>query len=155
TAGMVPLAGLLAACRPPLAWETAPVKIPRVGVLAFGSPGQPSLLDAFEQGLTDQGYTHGKNIIIEYRFAEGKLERFPTLAADLVNLPVDVILAALSPAIEAAVQATRTIPIIMGVSSEPVEQGFVVSLHRPGGNVTGLTSMSLLLSQKRVEVLQD
>jgi putative ABC transport system substrate-binding protein len=153
--GLIPLAELMAACRLPLARETAPVKIPRVGVLAFGSLGQPSLLDAFEQGLTDHGYIHGGNIILEHRFAEGKLERFPTLAADLVNLPVDVILAALSPAIEAAMQATRTIPIVMAVSAEPVEQGFVASLPRPGGNVTGLTSMSLLLSQKRVEVLQE
>lgn len=153
--GMVPLAGLLAACWPPLAREIAPAKIPRLGVLAFGSPGQPSLLDDFEQGLTDHGYIHGGNITIEYRFAEGKLERFPALAADLVNLPVDVILAALSPAIQAAMQATSTIPIIMAVSSEPVEQGFVASLPQPGGNVTGLTSMSLLLSQKRVEVFQE
>src|SRR4051794_35336931 len=108
--GMVPLAGLLAPCSPPLARGAAPAKIPRVGVLAFGSPGQPSLLDVFEHGLTDHGYVPGANISFEYRLAEGKLERFPALAAELVNLPVDVILAALSPAIQAAMHATRTIP---------------------------------------------
>jgi len=126
-----------------------------VGVLAFGSPGQPSLLDVFEHGLTDHGYVPGANISLEYRLAEGKLERFPALAAELVHLPVDVILAALSPAIQAAMHATRTIPIVMAISAEPVEQGFVASLPRPGGNVTGLTSMSLVLSQKRVEALRD
>ncbi|HLH23454.1 MAG TPA: ABC transporter substrate-binding protein [Chloroflexota bacterium] len=147
--------GWLAGCAARVAPAAPPAQPPRVGVLAFGSPGQLGPLEAFEHGLTERGYDLNSTLSLEYRFAEGKPERFPALAAELVGVPVDLILAASSPAIQAAMQATQTIPIVMAVSAEPVEQGFVASLARPGGNVTGLTSLSLQLSQKRLEVLRD
>jgi len=112
-------------------------------------------VEAFRQGLRDLGYIEGKNIVLEYRYAEGKIERLPHLAEELVRLPVDVIVTALSPAIHAAKRATDTIPIVFAVSGNPLATGYVASLARPGGNVTGLSAMDYELSGKRLELLTE
>ena len=115
----------------------------------------PSFLDeAFRQGLRELGYVEGQNIAIEHRAAEWKYERLPGLAAELVRLKVDVIVAASGPATEAAKQATRTIPIVFTVSGDPVAEGFVASLARPGGNLTGLATISPELVGKQLEMLK-
>ena len=143
--------GLLAA---PLDADAQPAgRNPRIGILRPGSPPDP-LLDAFRQGLRELGYEEGRNISIEYRWAEGRDERFPGLAADLVRLKVDVIVAG-AGAVEAAKHATTTIPIVMPVSNDPVRVGLVASLARPGGNVTGLTSLSGQLPGKWMELLKE
>jgi len=116
-----------------------PGKTARVGFLSFVTT--PFLDEAFRHGLRELGYVEGKNITIEYRSAEGKDERLPGLAAELVRLKVDVILAASPPATEAAKQATSTIPIVFTVSGDPVAEGLVASLARPGGNLTGLATL--------------
>ncbi len=145
--------GLLSGCEmrdPPAA------KIPRIGFLAVGSrEGRAFLIESFLQGLREHGYVVGQNIVIEYRFSEGRNERLPELAAELVALKVDLILASGSPASLAAKQATRTIPIVMGsLATNPVETGFIASLARPGGNITGMTEMASQLSGKRLELLK-
>jgi len=131
-------------------------KIPRTGIL-WPSPLTSSghFFDAFRQGLRELGYVEGRNVIIEFRSAEGRMERLPELAAELVNVPVDVIQAATSPTIRAAQQATRTIPIVMGNCQDPVGEGFVASLARPGGNITGQTLFSPVLAPKRLQFLKD
>jgi putative ABC transport system substrate-binding protein len=113
------------------------------------------LLQAFRVGLRELGYVEGKNIQVEVRWGEGKLERLPALAAELVQLKVDVIVAASSPSVVAASQATRTIPIVMPVSSDPVGDGLVASLAHPGGNITGLSMMSPELGEKRIQLLKE
>jgi putative ABC transport system substrate-binding protein len=129
-------------------------KHPRIGILRPGSPPDP-LLDAFRQGLRELGYDEGRNISIEYRWAEGRDERLPELAADLVRLRVDVIVVG-AGAVEAAKRATTTtIPIVMPLSGDPVQAGLVTSLARPGGNITGLTSLSGELPGKWVELLKE
>jgi putative ABC transport system substrate-binding protein len=105
--------------------------------------------------LRELGYVEGKNIILEYRYAEGKFERLPDLAAELVRLKVDVIVTASTPAIRAAQHATNTIPIVMANVGDPIAQGFVASLARPGGNITGFTNLSPDLSTKRLELLKE
>jgi putative ABC transport system substrate-binding protein len=127
-------------------------KTPRVGVL---SPSADSFLDAFKQGLRDLNYIEGRNIVLEYRSAEGRIDRLSELAAELVRLKVDVIVAITSPAVRAAKQATSTIPIVMGGVDDAVEQGFVVSLARPGGNITGTSWLNPELSGKRLELLKE
>jgi putative tryptophan/tyrosine transport system substrate-binding protein len=114
-------------------------KIARIGYLALNLPLHPHLREAFRQGLRDLGYVEGRNLVIEYRDAEGKVERLPALAAELVALKVDVILAGGTPGVVAATQATRTLPIVFASALDPVRSGFVTSLARPGGNVTGLS----------------
>src|SRR5262249_31093953 len=117
-----------------------PEKVPRVGTLWTNNPSADQrALDAFQQGLRDLGWVEGKNVVIEYRWAEGRLERSPTLAAELVRLKVDVIFASSTSAAVAAKDATRTIPIVMATGGDVVARGLVTSLARPGGNVTGLT----------------
>ena len=128
-------------------------KIPRVGVLRQGSAPDP-LVDAFRQGLRDLGYVEGRSIRIEYRWGEGRAERLPDLAADLVRLKVDVIVAGGSDAV-AAKLATPTIPIVMPVSIDPVRVGLVASLHRPGRNVTGLASLWDEMPGKWMELLRE
>jgi len=128
-------------------------KLPRIGILSPGFPGPSPLLDAFRQGLRELGYVEGQNIAIEYRFAENKPEPLPDLAAELVRLKVDVILAINTPAVQAAKNATKTIPIVFTWVSFP--DSFVASLARPGGNVTGLTTLSEDLSGKRLELLKE
>ena len=131
-------------------------KLPRIGIL-WPNPLAASghLVDAFRQGLSELGYVEGHNMMIEFRSAEGRMERLPDLAAELVRLPVDVIQTATSPTIRAAQQATRTIPIVMGNSQDPVSEGFVASLARPGGNITGQTLFSPDLAAKRLQLLKD
>ncbi len=133
-----------------------PAKIPRIGILWFNPISATGhLVEAFRLGLRERGYVEGQNITIEFRSAEGKLERLPDVASELVRLKVDVIMTGTTPLIRAAQQATRTIPIVMGNSTDPVGDGFVVSLARPGGNITGLSSLSLELAGKRLELLKE
>jgi len=133
-------------------------KVPRIGMLLTGSPEFPrsrAVRDAFLQGLRDLGYSEGQNIVIEYRWAEGRDERFPDLAAELVRLKVDVIVTWATPAALAAKQATTTIPIIAGVMADPVRDGLVASLARPGGNITGTTFLGPELVAKRLGLLKE
>ena len=113
------------------------------------------LLEAFRQELSKLGWIEGKNIAIEYRFAEQKSERLPELAADLVRLKVDLIVVSGTPTALAAKKATTTIPIVMASAGDPVGAGLVASLARPGGNVTGFSSLSPELNTKRLEILKD
>jgi putative ABC transport system substrate-binding protein len=131
-------------------------KIPLVGVLEPG-PQLPvsGCLTAFQQGLRDLGYVEGQNITFAYRYAEGQQDRLPALAAELVQLTPDVLWTISGVAVRAAKQATTTIPIIIGVATELVEQGFVESLARPGGNLTGLDIRDLELLGKRLELLRE
>jgi putative ABC transport system substrate-binding protein len=147
-------AGLLAA---PLAAEAQPAgKGPRIGILWAYSPSVVLLFaDAFRQGLRGLGYVEGQNIALEERWAEGRFDRLPSLAAELVRLNVDIIVTASTPAVQAAQQATRTIPIVMTLVTDPVESGVVASLARPGGNVTGLSLMHPELSGKRLALLKE
>ena len=112
-------------------------------------------IEAFRQGLRELGYVEGKNIVIEWRYAEGKLDRLPALAAELVRLKVDIIVTAGAPATRAAKEATVTIPIVMTQVGDPVGSGFVASLARPGGNITGLSTLAPELSGKRLELLKE
>ena len=130
-------------------------KIPRIGWLANNPAGSPHLLEAFLQGLRDLGYVEGRNVVIEHRSAEGKWERFPALAAELVALKVDVIVAANSLAVLPAKQATRTIPIVFTAVPDAVGSKLVASLARPGGNVTGLSALSPELVGKCLELLKQ
>jgi putative ABC transport system substrate-binding protein len=147
----------LASLAAPLATEAQQAaKIARIGYLAANLAASPQLLEAFLQGLRDLGYVEGRNVVIEYRSAEGKLERLPALAAELVALKVDVIVAGGgAPAALAAKQATRTIPICFIAVGDPVTSGLVTSLARPGGNVTGLASLTPELVGKRLEQLKQ
>jgi putative ABC transport system substrate-binding protein len=130
-------------------------KIARIGYLAANLAANPHLKEAFLQGLRDLGYVEGRNVVIEYRDAEGKLERLPALAAELVALKVDVILAGGTPQALAAKQATRTLPIVFAAAADPVTSGLVTSLARPGGNVTGLSALSPALVGKCLEQLKQ
>jgi putative ABC transport system substrate-binding protein len=127
-------------------------KVPRIGYLADAGSSPPQ---AFLQGLRDLGYVEGKNIAFEYRTTEGKSERRPDLAAELVRLKVEVIVVSGSPTAEAAKKATSAIPIVMTSSSDPVGTGLIASLARPGGNVTGLTSVTGELGGKLLELLKE
>ena len=131
-------------------------KVRRIGFLAVGSrEGRAFLIDGLLQGLREHGYVEGKNIVIEYRFSEDRNDRLPGLAAELVNLKVELIVASGSPASLAAKQATTTIPIVMGsLAAHPIEAGFIASLARPGGNITGMTEMASQLSGKRLELIK-
>jgi putative tryptophan/tyrosine transport system substrate-binding protein len=130
-------------------------KIPRIGILGAAA-SFAGRFEAFRQGLRDLGYVEGKNIRIEYRWAEGKLDRLPALAAELVGLNADVLVSAGgNSATRALRQATKSIPIVMTYGSDPVAAGFISSLAQPGGNVTGLTSITADLSGKRLELLTE
>ena len=121
-----------------LAQAQQPGKIPRIGFLSASSAAFISIrIEAFRNGLHELGYVEGKNIVIESRYADGKFERLPALAAELVRLKVDIIVSASPPVTRAAKDATVTIPIVMAQDSDPVANGFVASLARPGGNITG------------------
>jgi len=138
-----------------LAEAQQPGKVPRIGYLGAGYR-LSSLIDAFRQGLRELGYVEGKNILIEYRYAEGKSERLPDLAAELARLKVNVIVATVTPAALAAKKATPTIPIIIVTAADPVGSGLVSSLARPGGNVTGLSLVAgLEMSGKQLELLKE
>ena len=134
-----------------------PTKIPRIGYVSpSGDPDTPGThVEAFRQGLRDLGYIEGKNILVEYRYQEGKPDRRDSVVAELVQLKVDVLVLGSLPAIRAAKQATKTIPIVMVTTQDPVATGLIDSLARPGGNVTGLTRLTRELSGKRLELLKE
>lgn len=145
---------LLALCSSAQAQQ--PKTIPRIGILTTGFPESIThLLEGFKQGLREHGYADGQNILLELRYGEAKAERLPTLAAELVRLKVDVIVAIPNPAVEAVRQATQTIPIVMPIGSDPVGAGFAATLARPGGNITGLSAYSPELNGKRLELLKE
>src|SRR5439155_23068317 len=145
---------LLAPCSAVEAQQTG--KIFRIGFLDTSTAsGMAGLLEAFRQELTKLGWIEGKNIAIEYRFAEQKTERLPELAAELVHLKIDLFVVAGTGAALAAKSATTSIPVVMANVGDPVALGLVASLARPGGNVTGLTGLSSELNTKRLEVLKD
>jgi ABC-type uncharacterized transport system substrate-binding protein len=143
---------LFAFCAPSEAQQ--PGNVPRIGFLSQAPPAAP-LIEAFRQGLREHGYVEGKTIIIEYRHAEGKPDRLAGLASDLVRLKVNAIVVAGGEATLAAKNATTVIPIIMASASDPVGSGLVASLARPGGNITGSSSLGPELSGKRLELLKD
>jgi len=134
-----------------------PARIPRIGILSpSGDPSAPGpQVEGFRQGLRDLGYIEEKNIRIEYRYIEGKLDRVPSLVAELVQLKVDVLVVGSLVAIRAAKDATKTIPIVMMIVDDPVALGIVDSLARPGGNITGFTRLTRELSGKRLELLKE
>jgi putative ABC transport system substrate-binding protein len=133
-----------------------PAKVPQIGFLSAPSPSAVSArTGAFRQGLCELGYVEAKNIVIEQRYAEGKLDRLPALAAELVRLKVDVIVTGTSAGTRSVKEATTTIPIVMAQDGDPVGNGFVASLARPGGNITGLSSLAPEISGKRLEVLKE
>jgi len=133
-----------------------PKKAPRIGILSSGSPSSSKeVVEPLEQGLRDLGYIEGQNITIEHRYAEGMAERLPDLAAELVQLKVDVIVASGSPSTQAAKNATKTIPIVMTNVNDPVEIGLIASLAQPGGNVTGLSNVGSDLGGKQLELLKE
>jgi putative ABC transport system substrate-binding protein len=131
-------------------------QVRRIGMLRSGSSQEPDRsVEAFRQGLRDLGWVEGQNLVIASRWAEGKDERLPDLAAELVRLQVEVIVAGGPPAIRAAQHATRTIPIVMTGTADPVGEGFVVSLAQPGGNITGVSLLMVELPGKRLELLKE
>jgi putative ABC transport system substrate-binding protein len=133
-----------------------PTKIPRIGFLVAGTAASiSSRVDAFRQGLRERGYVEGKTIVVEYRYGEGKVDRLSEQAAELVQLKVNVIVTAGSQATRPAKEATATIPIVMAQDNDPVGSGFVTSLAKPGGNVTGLANLTTELSGKQVEILRE
>jgi putative ABC transport system substrate-binding protein len=133
-----------------------PARILRIGILINTTASlQSTQVEAFRRRLRELGYVEGKNILIEYRYAEGKLERLPDLAAELVRLKVDVIVASAPRAVFAAKNASATIPIVFAVATDPVGLGLVSSLARPGGNITGLSLMAPDLDGKRLELLKE
>jgi putative ABC transport system substrate-binding protein len=151
---VVLIISLLAA---PLVAEAQPAgKVARVGFMSAGFEGPNRIyVDAFRERLRELGYVEGRSIAFEYRWGEGKYERLPTLAAELVRMKVDVILAANAPAVEAAKKATGEIPIVVTVLLDPVAAGLVASLARPGGNITGLSMISPELVGKHLELLKE
>jgi len=129
-------------------------KVSRIGVLT-SEPMTAVLQEAFREGLRDHGYVEGQNILVEWRTAEGRTDRTNVLAAELVGLKVDVIVAVFTPAVRAAKDATSTIPIVMAPAGAPVATGFVVSLARPGGNITGIAGLDAELQGKRIALLRE
>jgi ABC-type uncharacterized transport system substrate-binding protein len=132
-------------------------KVPRVGHILAASPSAvPARIEAlFRQGLRELGYVEGKNIVVEWRSADGKLESLPALLAEIVRLKVDVIVSGGPESTHAAKEATATIPIVMIQDTDPVANSFVASLARPGGNITGLSTFAPELSGKRLEILRE
>src|SRR3972149_3045391 len=149
-----PALALLAA--PLAAGAQQPSRIPRIGYLGAVPPsaGAP-VLESFRQGLRELGYVEGQTIFIDYRWAEGRPDRFPALAAELIQLRVDVIVTYSNAAVTALQQATRTIPIVVASMGNPVASGFGASLARAGGNITGFSTLSEELAGKRLELLKE
>jgi putative tryptophan/tyrosine transport system substrate-binding protein len=143
------------------AWPLAaraqqPTKVARIGFLGNSTAAlEANLVRPFREGLRELGYEEGRNIVIEYRWAEGQYERFPALIAELIASKVDVIVTAGTPASLAVKNATTTIPLVMVAVGDPVATGLVASLARPGGNITGLTSISVEMEGKRLELLRE
>jgi putative tryptophan/tyrosine transport system substrate-binding protein len=145
---------LFAVCSPVEAQQSK--KAIRLGFLIATSPAaEKSRLDAFLEGMRELGYVEGKNLVIEWRYADGKFDRLPELAAELVRLKVEVIVTTGPTSTHAAKEATTTIPIVMGLDIDPVGSGFVASLARPGGNITGLSNLAPEISGKRLELLKE
>jgi putative tryptophan/tyrosine transport system substrate-binding protein len=134
--------------------QKPPAKISRLGILQPGAPPDP-LVDALQERLKELGYSEGHNIVYEYRWAEGKLERLPELAKELVDLKVDVITTLSTPGAIAAQNATHTIPVVFNGVGDPVGSGVVSNLNRPGGNITGISLLATELSAKRLELLEE
>jgi putative tryptophan/tyrosine transport system substrate-binding protein len=133
-----------------------PKKIPRIGFLIGTFPStNAARIDAFREGLRELGYVEGKNVVIEWRWAEGKFDRLPALAAELVRLKVDIIVTNGPVLTRPAKEATSMIPIVMGFDNDPVGNGFVASLARPGGNITGLSNQAPEISGKQLELLKE
>jgi putative tryptophan/tyrosine transport system substrate-binding protein len=132
-----------------------PKKVYRIGYLSSGASSASETTEVLRQRLRELGYIEGKNIAFEYRSAEGKIDRFPDLAAELVRLKVDVIVTVSTPAAVAAKNATTTIPIVMAGGSDPVATGLIPSLARPGGNITGITLMNAETAGKRLQLLKE
>ena len=131
-------------------------KVYRIGVLSLTSFDNTTLAAVTIEGLGKLGYVVGRNIVVEDRFADGKVERLPALAAELVRLKVDVIVAGAQSAVSAARDATTTIPIVMSfVGEDPIKSGFVTNLARPGGNITGVTAVTRDLAPKKIDLLRD
>jgi len=154
----IALLGGVAATWPFAAIAQSAGKVPRIGWLltdSLGSPVVRRVVDAFRQGLRERGYVEGENIVIEYRAANGQFERLPSLAGELVGLKVDVIVAVSTPAARALKQATTTIPVVVSSMQDPVGDGLVASLARPGGNFTGSTVLGPELVLKRLELLKE
>jgi ABC-type uncharacterized transport system substrate-binding protein len=152
---VVALGAMLLASSVPAQAQPA-AKVHRIGMLISGSTStHKSSIDAFHQGLRDLGYVEGKNILIEYRYAEGKRERYPALAAEMVRLKPEVIVVASETFVATAKQATSTIPIVVAGAGDLLGSGLVASLAQPGGNITGSTTMSPDLSGKRLELLKE
>ena len=142
--------------RAPIAEAQQPAKIPRIGfVTATPLASIAARIEAFRQGLRDVGYVEGKNILIEYRDGEGKPDRFPEVAAELVRLKVDVIITGGPTVTRPVKEATSTIPIVMAQDIDPVGSGFIASLARPGGNITGLSTLAPEISGKQLELLKE
>ena len=141
---------------PPGAPRSGSAKVARLGFLSLSTPDDAAVVrDAFWEGLRELGYVEGQNVTVEYRYAEGREERLPDLAAELVALSPDVIVSVATQANLAAKQATSTIPIVMANSGDPVGTGLVASLARPGGNITGLTALAVGLAAKRLQLLRE
>jgi ABC-type uncharacterized transport system substrate-binding protein len=141
---------------PPIAPEAQPpAKVVRIGALTVGLPRATPAVEAFLQALRELGYVEGRNMVLEFRFAEGRIDGLPALASELVRLQVDVIVTEGNAAALAAKHATSTIPIVMAIAADPVKAGVVASLSRPGGNITGLTAIDPELSGKRVDLLKE
>jgi putative ABC transport system substrate-binding protein len=151
------LGAILLVCSFQFAEAQEPKKIPQIGYLSGGSSSALSpRTDAFRQGLREVGYTEGQNVVIESRYADGNLDRIPELAAELLGLKVNVIVSGTEQGIRAAQKATKTIPIVIAATGDPVESGFVTSLTRPGGNITGTTSsVSSESTRKQVELFKE
>ncbi len=133
-----------------------PAKVPRIGFLsALSASPMASRVETFRQGLRELGYVEGENIVIEYRYADGKFERLPALAAELVRLKVGAVITTGPTSTRAAKEATNRIPIVMAQDSDPVRNGFVASLARPGGNITGLATLAPELSGKQLELMNE
>jgi putative ABC transport system substrate-binding protein len=148
--------GLLAGCGWPPGQLQPPPRVPRIGILRPTDEAFPQNNDeAFAQGLQELGYVEGHNILIERRYAEGQATRLPALVAELIHLPVNLLVVGGTLAIRAAKDATDTLPIVMVIANEPVRQGLVASLARPGGNLTGLSQMNVQLTGKQLELLKD
>ena len=130
-------------------------RVPRIGFLTTSPSTFPGRIEAFRQGLRELGYVEGKNIVIELRYSEGKLDRYPALVADLVRLKVDIIVSSGPTGTRFLKEATTTIPIVMAFDTDPVGNGLVASLSRPGGNITGLSVLSPELGGKRLEILKE